>query len=125
MTLLILYLVSAHKAQVTTQRSKYRPNSLPNIPLPSIQRHVWQLASVALASNTHKAYNRGWELFQVFLQHYNISMHNLQEQHMLEFVSFLSLSNFAASTIQLYLSGVKHHLKLRGINKQAFSYIWW
>ena len=108
---------------MTTQRSKYRPNSLPNIPLPSIQRHVQQLASVALASNTHKAYSRGWELFQVFLQCYNISMHNLQEQHMLEFISFLSLSNFAASTIQLYLLGVKHHLKLRGINNYEANFL--
>ena len=41
---------------------------------------------------------------------------------MLEFVSFLSLSNFAASTIQLYLSGVKHHLKLRSIHYYEASF---
>ena len=36
---------------------------------------------------------------------------------------FLSLSGFAASTVQLYLVGVRHHLKLRGQNCFNNSFI--
>ena len=41
----------------------------------------------------------------------------------MEFISFLSLSGFAANTVQLYLVGVRHHLKLRGQNCFNNSFI--
>ena len=58
----------------------------------------------------YKSYNRAWNLFTAFLINYGINLHDLQEQHMLEFVSYLSLAELTPATIQLYFSGVRVHL---------------
>ena len=58
----------------------------------------------------YKSYNRAWNLFTAFLNNYGINLHDLHEQHMLEFVSYLSLAELAPATIQLYFLGVRAHL---------------
>ena len=52
-------------------------------------------------------------MFLGFAQQYQVDLTSIKEYNLLEFISFLSLSGFAASTVQLYLVGVRHHLKLR------------
>ena len=69
-----------------------------------------QLTSLAYKENTYKSYNHTWNLSTTFPTNYGINLHDLQEQHMLEFVSYLSLAELAPATIQLYFSGVRAHL---------------
>ena len=45
------------------------------------------------------------------------------KHQLIEFVSYLSLNNFAATTIQLYLSSVMYNLKMRGLNPFNSSFI--
>ena len=58
-----------------------------------------------------------------FAQQYSVDLNRIKEYNLLEFVSFLSLSGFVASTVQLYLAGVRHHLKLRGQDSFNNSFI--
>ena len=62
-------------------------------------------------------------MFLGFAQQYQVDLSSIKEYNLLEFISFLSLSSFAASTVQLYLAGVRHHLKLRGQNCFNNSFI--
>ena len=56
-------------------------------------------------------------------EQYCVDVNRIKEHNLLEFISFLSLSGFAASTVQLYLTGVRHHLKLQGKNSFKDSFI--
>ena len=69
-----------------------------------------QLTALVYKEKTYKSYNRAWNLFTTFLNNYGINLHDLHEQHMLEFVSYLLLAELALATIQLYFSGVRAHL---------------
>ena len=62
-------------------------------------------------------------MFLGFTQQYHVDLSSIKEYNLLEFILFLSLSGFAASTVQLYLAGVRHHLKLRGQNCFNNSFI--
>lgn len=44
---------------------------------------------------------------------YNKSLYALLKMDMVEFVAFLSLADTAPATIQTYISGIRHHLKIR------------
>ena len=45
---------------------------------------------------------------------YNKGIYQLQEMDMVELVAFMSLGGLAPTTIITYISGVKHHLRVRG-----------
>ena len=93
------------------------------IPVSTVRAHIQQLTTLALTESTQKSYARGWTMFLGFAQQYNIDLNRIKEYNLLEFISFLSLSKFAASTMQLYLAGVRHHLKLRGQNSFNNNFI--
>ena len=50
-------------------------------------------------------------------------MHDLHEQHMLEFVSYLSLAELAPATIQLYFLAVRAHLSWRNLPSFKDSFV--
>ena len=75
-----------------------------------VRAHIQQLTTLALVESTQKSYVRGWIMFLRFAQQYHVDLSSIKEYNLLEFISFLSLSGFAASTVQLYLAGVRHHL---------------
>ena len=54
---------------------------------------------------------------------YNKGIHQLQELDMVEFVTFMSLGGLAPATIVTKMSGVKHHLQLRGVNDFNDSFL--
>ena len=85
--------------------------------------YVQQLADLAISPSTHKLYAHAWELFQEFSVTYGFSTATPSEHQLIEFVSYLSLNSFAATTIQLYLSGVRYNLKMRGLNPFTSSFI--
>ena len=93
------------------------------IPVSIVRVHIQQLTTLALAERTQKSYARGWTMFLGFAQQYHVDLASIKEYNLLEFILFLSLSSFAASTVQLYLAGVRHHLKLRGQNCFNNSFI--
>ena len=68
-------------------------------------------------------YARAWELFQEFSVSQGFSTATPSKHQLIEFVSYLSLNSFAATTIQLYLSGVMYNLKMRGLNPFTSSFI--
>ena len=96
---------------------------MPFIPVSIVRVHIQQLTALAVAESTHKSYARGWCMFERFADQYNVDTNGVKEHNLLEFVSFLSLSGFAASTVQLYLTGVRHHLKLQGKNSFKDSFV--
>ena len=93
------------------------------IPVSIVRAHIQQLTTLALAESTQKLYVRGWTMFLGFAQQYHVDLNSIKEYNLLEFISFLSLSGFVASMVQLYLAGVRHHLKLRGQNSFNNSFI--
>ena len=42
-------------------------------------------------------------------------MHKLQELDLVEFIAFLAIAEMAGASIHLYVSGVKHHLKIQSL----------
>ena len=54
-----------------------------------------------------------WELFNWFLTVYNKQLHALCDLDLVEFISMLSLIPLAGTTIRTYVSGVRHHLKIK------------
>lgn len=44
---------------------------------------------------------------------YNNSLFALSEMDIVEFIAFLSLAYMASATNQTYMSGIRHHLKIR------------
>ena len=96
---------------------------MPYIPVSIVQVHIQQLTTLAVAESTSKSYARGWCMFKWFAEQYHVNMNSIKEHNLLEFISFLSLSGFAASTVQLYLTGVRHHLKLQGRNSFKDSFV--
>ena len=54
---------------------------------------------------------------------YDKGIRQLQEMDMVEFVAFMSLGELAPVTIITYMSGVKYHLWLHGINDFNDSFI--
>ena len=72
---------------------------------------------------THGVYDRVWQLFNRFLICYNKDMHALHDLDLVEFISMLSLIPLAGSTIHMYISGVRHHLKIRLLPDFQTSFI--
>ena len=66
-------------------------------------------------SHTHKVYDRAWEIFTKHLQLYDKELQDICELDIIEFITFLSLGQLAQTTIVMYISGVQHHLRLRGM----------
>ena len=95
---------------------------MPYIPVSIVRVHIQQLTTLAVAESTTKSYARGWCMFKRFAEQYNVNLNRIKEHNLLEFISFLSLSGFAASMVQLYLTGVRHHLK-QGRNSFKDSFI--
>ena len=93
------------------------------IPVSIVRAHIQQLTTLVLAESMQKSYAREWTIFLGFAQQYHVDLSSIKEYNLLEFILFLSLSGFAASTVQLYLAGVRHHLKLRGQNCFNNSFI--
>ena len=60
-------------------------------------------------------YNRAWQVFTKYLQLYDKELCDIKEVTIMEFIAFLSLGPLAQSTIALYVSGVRHHLRLRSL----------
>ena len=52
-------------------------------------------------------------MFNRFLVVYNKNLHALRDVDLVEFISMLSLIPLAGTTIRTYVSGVRHHLKIR------------
>ena len=96
---------------------------MPFIPVSIVWAHIQQLTTLAVAESTSRSYSRGWCMFEWFVEQYSVDVNRIREHNLLEFISFLSLSGFAASTVQLYLTGVRHHLKLQGKNSFKDSFI--
>ena len=99
------------------------PTPCPTFLYPLCGAHIQQLTTLAVAESTSKSYARGWCMFERFAEQYHVNMNSIKEHNLLEFISFLSLSGFAASTVQLYLTAVRHHLKLQGRNSFKDSFV--
>ena len=60
-------------------------------------------------------YDRAWVIFNKHLDLYHKELEDISEINMIEFIACLSLGQLAPSTITSYVSGVRHHLKLRNL----------
>ena len=56
-----------------------------------------------------------WVVFNKHLELYHKDLEEIQEVDMIEFITFLSLGKSALSAILSYVSGVRHHLRLRNL----------
>ena len=74
-----------------------------------------RLLDASMAQHTHKAYDKGIKAFDDFRL---LSSHNLlwppPVQHIIEFVSYLSLKGSAPNTAKSYLSGIGFKCKMLG-----------
>ena len=76
--------------------------------------HAKGLFLLAHKNNSHSVYNRAWSIFDKYCMFYDKGIYQLQEMDMVEFMAFMSLEGLAPTTIITYISGVKHHLRVRG-----------
>ena len=60
-------------------------------------------------------YDRAWIVFNKYLDLYQKELVDIPEIDMIEFIAFLSLGQLAPSTISSYVSGVRHHLRIRNL----------
>ena len=102
--------------QVPQLHRRHRKLAILETPGPSlalIQQHITQIIQSAHQPNTHSIYNWAWDLFMQFLTTYNKTLDDLSEHLLMEFIACLSLIPLVLRSIQTYLSGVRHHLKIR------------
>ena len=64
----------------------------------------------------HQVYDRAWVMFNKHLELYHKDFEEIQEVDKIKFITFLSLGQLAPSTIPSYVSGVRHHLRLRNLH---------
>ena len=76
--------------------------------------HARGLFLLVHKNNTHSAYDRAWSIFDKYCMFYNKGIYQIQEMDMVEFVAFMSLGGLVPTIIITYISGVKHHLRVRG-----------
>ena len=103
-------MLAVFQVQATPHTRRRKPNTNTSFPVAALRDHVNHLTSLAYKENTYKSYNRAWSLFTAFTRHYVICLGNLQQQHVMEYISYLSLAGFAPASIQLYVAGVRTHL---------------
>ena len=70
---------------------------------------------LAHEGDTHQVHDRAWVVFNKHLKLYHKNLEEIQEVDMIKFIAFLSLGQLAPSTISLYVSGVRHHVRLRNL----------
>ena len=63
--------------------------------------------------------------FLTIIVHFMIRVFSdyFQEMDMVDFVAFLSLGGLVPATIVTYMSGVKHHLRIRGAHDFNDSFL--
>ena len=74
-----------------------------------------KLIDLAHKEHTHQVYDRAWVVFSKHLELYHKDLEEIQEVDIIKFIAFLSLGHLAPSTMSSYVSGVKHHLRLRNL----------
>ena len=79
--------------------------------------------ALAHRESTHKTYDRAWELFLQFAFQHEVALPRLTELHLVDFIALLSWAGQAGSTIETYVSGVRHHLQLRRYDDFAKSFM--
>ncbi len=87
------------------------------IPLSTIQKHLDQITLLGTASSTRKVYQHACEIFENFLLCWSL-MHIEFDKQITLFISFLSISDLASSTIATYVSTIKGKYCLMGIEVQ-------
>ena len=88
-----------------------------------IHQHISKLIQAAHQPNTHNMYDHAWDLFQQFLRVYNETLDDLSECLLMEFTACLSLIPLAPGSIWTYMSGVRHHLKIRLLPDFSSSFL--
>lgn len=74
-----------------------------------------RLLQNAMANSTWKTYNSALQCFQTFRSSYNMSsIWPVPSDHLVQFISYMSLQGYSASTISTYMSGISHEHNLRG-----------
>ena len=80
----------------------------------TLHLHAKGLFLLAHKNNIHSVYNRAWSIFDKYYMFYDKRIYQLPEMDLIEFVAFMSQGGLALATIITYMSGVKHHLRVRG-----------
>ena len=79
--------------------------------------------ALAHRESTHRTYDRAWELFLQFACQHEVALSRLTELHIVDFIALLSWTGLAGSTIETYVSGMRHHLRLRHYDDFAKSFM--
>ena len=106
----------AHR-HVTLINNSFQPS------LANLRHHAEHLVILAHKKNTHSVYDRAWDIFMAHLQLYNKLLFALEEFHVVEFVTFLSMANLVPAKILSYILGVKYHLRIRFLNDFIYSFL--
>ena len=83
-----------------------------------------RLLTAAVASNTHKTYAVGWNIFCRFQQqknHGSLSPANAEDVR--QFIVWLSLHNYAASTISTYVLAVGYFHNILGYDNPTHDFL--
>ncbi|XP_069128859.1 integrase/recombinase xerD homolog [Argopecten irradians] len=96
-----------------SSRTFVHPNTCP--PMGDIKVEANRLLQNAMANSTWKTYNSALQCFQTFRSSYNMSsIWPVPSDHLVQFISYMSLQGYSASTISTYMSGISHEHNLRG-----------
>ncbi len=80
----------------------------------NLVRHAEDLALLGSATSTLKTYRTAWDIFVQFLDTFGWLGQSPRVDHIILFVSYLSMREYAPSTIFSYVSGVKYVTKMAG-----------
>ena len=120
-------LISGREIQANHARCGRVPNTSPVGPSSGeLVAHLRGLMGSALTSSSRKSYQRAWRVFQIFHQRFYKSSDfrlPLSSPQIALFISHLSASNLAPSTITSYLSAISYVHKIKGLQDRTKSFL--
>ena len=88
--------------------------------------HLRDFMGTALTSSSRKSYQRAWRVFLIFHQRFYKSSDfrlPLSSPQIALFISYLSASKLAPSTITFYLSEISYVHKIKGLQDPTKSFL--
>ena len=83
--------------------------------LQTFESEASKLIDASLAGSTKTLYENAVKLFDEFRFEYNLTLTWPPTlDHLIQFIGFLSLKQYAATTVRSYLSGISFHIKIEG-----------
>ena len=83
--------------------------------LQTFESEAFKLIDASLAGSTKTLYENAVKLFDGFRFEYNLTLTWPPTlDHLIQFIGFLSLKQYAATTVRSYLSGISFHIKIQG-----------